>query len=628
MSDTEYRLWAKELKELAECIRKLDPLAKQMGISLAEQQTWFTDLFNKLLPQIDKEPILIVTVMGGTNTGKSTIFNYLVDSVISKVAPEAAGTKHPVCRVPKNWDVLSVEKLFPDFVVKPLTKDTDPVADSDELQLLFLEDSIGTQPQALLLLDTPDIDSVLHANEDKAIKICGAADVVVCILTAEKYLDDKVVRFFGRAAVSDKTFVVVFNKLHWPDDQNLISGWLSKFEQEVNKIRTKKTNLDEIRADYVYAVPYDRMASVQNQIHVYPWSPGAKDLRKDLAELNLGRIKLRSLRGSLRHLLGDNDGVRIFLQQITSRSLEYTDARATILESLSLSLKDLPTLPSHWIMNPIWEWLEPHRTPFDRGVHGAYSRVFGSVKGFFGFTETAAEEKFRQEELESYRRWVQQLFDQLDTLRKRGNDIIKDAVNRVLLGANREQMFSHLLTQYERLPNTNHELRGEIAQYLEEFFQKDHQTLLEFIKGALLVTAVLRPVITVTFLVILPGSEIVSQMAVVGTAHAARAGAMHVAHEAAQAWAIELSKATVEGTAGQAAVEGGGYLTLKKLLSSVHQKYYNWRIKRLGDIVNRILVSPVLENINQLAEVNENQALRSAKILAEGLKSELSRAHS
>ena len=84
MSNLAYTSWAGRIRELAACVRQLEPLADAMHLSLHRERGWYGELFQKLVPQIDEQPVLVVAVVGGTNTGKSTLFNYLVGSMVSK----------------------------------------------------------------------------------------------------------------------------------------------------------------------------------------------------------------------------------------------------------------------------------------------------------------------------------------------------------------------------------------------------------------------------------------------------------------------------------------------------------------------------------------------------------------
>ena len=66
-------------------------------------------------------------------------------------------------------------------------------------------------PPRLLLLDTPDVDSDMPVNWERARSVRESADVLLAILTQQKYNDAAVKQFFRNAAEADKPIIVLFN---------------------------------------------------------------------------------------------------------------------------------------------------------------------------------------------------------------------------------------------------------------------------------------------------------------------------------------------------------------------------------------------------------------------------------
>src|SRR4051812_36569822 len=111
--------WAQHIQRLHAALGELCPLAESCGVALpihSEQsphREWNDLLVHKLLPQVSSRPMLLVAVVGGTNIGKSLIFNHLAGEDASAVSPLAAGTKHPVCLVPSGFnDEQVLAQLF------------------------------------------------------------------------------------------------------------------------------------------------------------------------------------------------------------------------------------------------------------------------------------------------------------------------------------------------------------------------------------------------------------------------------------------------------------------------------------------------------------------------------------
>ena len=99
-SSHDYRAFAAEVRRLDRALAALQPAATSIGVDPPAGQEWFDLLRDKLLPQLEAEPLLVVAIVGGTNIGKSVVFNHLAGEVASAVSPLAAHTKHPVCLVP------------------------------------------------------------------------------------------------------------------------------------------------------------------------------------------------------------------------------------------------------------------------------------------------------------------------------------------------------------------------------------------------------------------------------------------------------------------------------------------------------------------------------------------------
>ncbi|HEY2880829.1 MAG TPA: hypothetical protein VGJ15_00295, partial [Pirellulales bacterium] len=152
---SEYRRWSAQVQALAEDVAELEPTAAELGLPDVAQSVWHGELFHKLLPQVRQPPFLICAVAGGTNTGKSVVFNHLAGSAASRAHPNATQTRHPVCIVPREFSARSsLAQLFPDFHLLPWTNENDPLAATDENLLFVRDDSSGRQSPRLLLLDT------------------------------------------------------------------------------------------------------------------------------------------------------------------------------------------------------------------------------------------------------------------------------------------------------------------------------------------------------------------------------------------------------------------------------------------------------------------------------------------
>lgn len=175
-------------------------------------EDWQNLLQFKLVPHLAGEGCLIAAIAGGTNTGKSTLFNLLLGEWVSPPVMTAAATRHPVLAANGVRAAQCLDgKLVPEFKAQAFD-DPDAAVSADYPEETLFVAEIESLPERLVLLDTPDVDSIEQANWDVAENIRAVGDVLVAVLTAEKYRDDRVVEFFKKAKTSGRVVIPVMNK--------------------------------------------------------------------------------------------------------------------------------------------------------------------------------------------------------------------------------------------------------------------------------------------------------------------------------------------------------------------------------------------------------------------------------
>ncbi|MBR6437320.1 MAG: 50S ribosome-binding GTPase, partial [Thermoguttaceae bacterium] len=345
-----------KIEQLCSLIPQLDEYAQLVQAESSVDAPWRDSLLSKLRVQSREDSPLIVAIAGGTNIGKSTIFNHLAQDNASGITPRASGTKYPVCLVPDAWaDGEKLQKFFDGFDVQPWSDQNAPLEDHDK-DVLYWRRGNNVPPQ-LILLDTPDVDSTNQANWRRAEKIRQIADVLIAVLTKQKYNDKVCVDFFRQAAKSGKEFILLFNQFDLED----ISYLQSMLDEVVNNIQQPPI--------YLYLAPHDRKASETLGLPFYfiPLSNDGSvnvdqaDLNKstsltdELAKLHFEELKSRSLAKSLSDAMNCETGLGKWLSEIRAQSDEYAN-RLRVLENFNPGTMEVLPLPKEMIYKELQLW--------------------------------------------------------------------------------------------------------------------------------------------------------------------------------------------------------------------------------------------------------------------------------
>ena len=163
-----------------------------------------------VLEQMTEKPFAWVVLLGGTGTGKSTVFNLLSRAEISRTGVERPMTSGPVMTVPAGVDP---GPWLPWFL--PPAERLSPGASSsgrqDRIQILAHDNQ---QFSHLAFVDTPDLDSLEEHNQDMAENMALLADAVIFVLSQEKYADQVLVEALSRVHGSGKPVLALLNRVH------------------------------------------------------------------------------------------------------------------------------------------------------------------------------------------------------------------------------------------------------------------------------------------------------------------------------------------------------------------------------------------------------------------------------
>ncbi len=157
---------------------------------------------------------LWVSFVGGTGTGKSTLFNALCGIHLSKTGVERPKTSGPIAYAHRG---APIENSFP---ISSIQIDRNPAGDDafrpvggapEHLQIF---EHTREDRAHLILLDTPDLDSVEAENRQIAEDLCLLSDAVVFVTSQEKYADEVPSQFFRRVIDEKKPYFFLINKIH------------------------------------------------------------------------------------------------------------------------------------------------------------------------------------------------------------------------------------------------------------------------------------------------------------------------------------------------------------------------------------------------------------------------------
>ena len=624
LHSTPFAACAEEVAKLQVALGELTRASGLLQLPPLEHREWYETLSRKLIPQLSAEPFIVVAVVGGTNIGKSVIFNHLAGSRVSATSPLASGTKHPVCLVPPGFTAKhNLSDVFQGFELEEWTQ-SDLALKSDEADKLYWKESPSV-PANLLILDTPDVDSDAAVNWHRADCIRHCADVLVAVLTQQKYNDAAVKQFFRKAGAEDKAVVVVFNQVLLPEDEGFWPLWLGTF--------TRETGIDP---EMVYVAPNDRRAAEQNQLPFYPrtWprtnvavadaaSVGSDagsvphDLREDLSKLHFPAIKFRTLRGSLRQLVDPVQGIPAYLNELQARSSEFRSA-AELLTSRQLArISNWPTIPNRLLVNEIRQWWRGQRQGWTKSVHDFYNTIGDGLLWSVRWAtqrvtgpEAAPILQYQKAEHEVILTAIENLFDGLYQLSELGNDLLRPRITRLLTGERRSELLQRIHEAHNQL-HLETELQQVVATQMQAF-RTDSPQMFEFLKQLDSLAAAARPVTSVA-LFFAGGGPLGDAVA-------------PLAHDAAIQAVLHIAGGTGAVIAGETALSStsSGMRAVEAHFRQLHAAFTTHRLEWLGMQLKDNLLGTLQEELEQAAQIPQSEAFFSVRRIVESLRIQIS----
>lgn len=605
--------FSNSIQQLRDNLIALERNTTQLDLSGLSGREWFEILQRKLIPQLSDHVYLVVAVVGGTNIGKSVIFNHLVNQQNSAISPLASQTRHPVCLVPKDFEQNhSLDKIFQGFEMTPWSSPEDPLK-LDEQHLLFWKSS-ETLASNLLVLDTPDIDSDAEVNWERAERIRQCADVLVTVLTQQKYNDAAVKQFFREAAREDKVVITIFNQCELPDDEAYWPLWLNTFCHETG-----------VRPEFVFIAPNDRQAATSLQLPFYARSfeptdsenpplidtsttpsDAPSDLMKVLSQLHFGDIKVQTLKGALNYLVEQNTGVPAYLREIKIRSNEFRSASELLSEHELAEIENWPAVPNSVIIDAVRKWWQTQREGWSAQVHGFYNTIGTGVLWPIRYIQSLrTEEKRPPMELYRDQEWsvvlqtIERIYDRLTLVSELGNELLTNRLKVLLNGTSREQLLKTLHQEHAEFDFTAQ--LQELINSEMAFFKNESPQYYTFLKQLDRVGAVARPALSVGLFFV--GFGAVGDAGTQLVTNTMIQSVVNVAGDVAGgAAATTVGETAVSSTAAT----GMGYLEAK--FRRFHAVFAQQRTEWLATAVREHLLKTLPEELKSAVDLPDSEA--------------------
>jgi hypothetical protein len=460
-------------------------------------------------------------------------------------------------------------------------------------------------PPRLLLLDAPDVDSNATMNWQRAKAIRQAADVLVAILTQQKYNDAAVKQYFRAAVEAQKPIVVVFNQCEIEADRDYWPQWLATFCEHTGA-----------RPELAYVVPYDRKAAEGLKLPFFsiqtnkafdsrsgaPSAPVLREsnLRDDLAALHFDAIKIQTFRGALDRVLDAEHGLPAYLDSIRRAAGEFS-AAAAALSATEMARVGWPSLPASVLVDEIGHWWDRSRQDWSRRIHGFY-RVFG--RGVTWPVRTAWNAMagpivdpmilFQQQERAAIVLAVEKLLDELGRLAQVGNDTLRPRLQELLGGHARANLLARVQSAHQAQPAIDEDYRAFLQAELDQWRQSNPRAV-RFLQSLDHVAALARPAITVGLF--FTGLHFAGDLAGQAVTHAATTTAGQLATEAAIAGGITGGGEVLVGGTSEGVRQAAG-----RLFGRLQSRYAQQRADWLAKWLEQELLGNLLADLRRGAE--------------------------
>ncbi|SFM43724.1 GTPase [Thermodesulforhabdus norvegica] len=189
-------------------------------------------------------PAFWCVIVGGTGTGKSTIFNCLCGFPASITGVERPKTRGVILAAPsKRLDAL-FHKLKEWGVSNTFDNELPASGTPDRISIVGHENPFLS---GWIFVDTPDLDSLEDRNRKLAEWMVALADMVIFVVSQEKYADLQLVEYLDRFLSESADLGLVVNKVHYPET----------IREDVASLIKDRSRIKSLGAGDILVLPYD-----------------------------------------------------------------------------------------------------------------------------------------------------------------------------------------------------------------------------------------------------------------------------------------------------------------------------------------------------------------------------------